>query len=346
MTASLPAHEAQSQSTHLYRERDALHDALRMSNVSWDVCSRRGAPLSVSITPRDAGSVKLMSIGGEPLIARRGPAELARDDDAFIGILYQRVGRTIYMHGEQQVDVRAGDIAIWHSAHAAQFAMPEPFRKFCMLVPVSEFELDLPRAASLDGLRIDAASHTGALLGSWLTALADRVLTQRRAPLTLSIDTTLDVLATTITAYARGPGTTKAHDLLSRIMRHIDSRLEDPALTPPLIAQHFGISVRYLHRIFSERQLTVSGWRRARRLARCRTELADCGSRRTITEIALSWGFSDAAHFSRVFKSAFGMSPNTFRHAHGRVGATRKSGCSSAPGNFGPPSEQADSCDS
>jgi AraC-like DNA-binding protein len=316
MTASLSAPEAQPQSTHLYREGDALCDALRTSNVSWDVCNRRAAPLSVTIMPRDTGAVKLMSIWGEPLTARRGPAELARDDDAFIGILYQRAGRTVYAYGERQVDVRAGDIAIWHSAHAAQFTMPEPFRKFCMLVPISEFELDLPHAASLDGLRIDAASHTGALLGSWLTALVDRVMTQSHAPLTSSIDTTLDVLATTIAAYARTPGATKAHDLLSRIMRHIDSRLEDPALTPAMIAQHFGISVRYLHRIFSERQLKMSSWRRARRLAKCRSELADCGSRRTITEIALSWGFSDAAHFSRLFKSDFGMSPTAFRNAH------------------------------
>ena len=106
------------------------------------------------------------------------------------------------------------------------------------------------------------------------------------------------------------------HDLLSRIMRYIDSRLDDPALTPPEIAKRFGISVRYLHRIFSEKQLTVNGWRRARRLAKCRDELIDLGSRRTITEIALSWGFSDAAHFSRLFKSAFGMPPNAFRYAH------------------------------
>jgi AraC-like DNA-binding protein len=36
---------------------------------------------------------------------------------------------------------------------------------------------------------------------------------------------------------------------------------------------------------------------------------------RTITEIALKWGFSDAAHFSRSFKASFGISPNAFRRA-------------------------------
>jgi AraC-like DNA-binding protein len=316
MTESLSALEPKSHSPHLYSEGDSLHDALHASNVSWDVLGKRNEPLSVGIMSRDAGTAKLMSIWGQPIIAQRGLAELARDDDAFIGILYQRSGRTIYTRDEQQTDVRAGDIAFWHSAHPARFAMPEPFRKFCMLVPVLEFELDLPGATSLDGMRIDATSHHGALLGSWLTALADSVMTQRSVPLGTSIDTTLDVLATTISAYARKPGATMAHDLLSRIKRYIDSRLDDPALTPPEIAKRFGISVRYLHRIFSDKQLTVNGWRRARRLAKCRDELIDRGSRRPITEIALSWGFSDAAHFSRLFKSAFGMPPNAFRNAH------------------------------
>ena len=36
---------------------------------------------------------------------------------------------------------------------------------------------------------------------------------------------------------------------------------------------------------------------------------------RTITEIAMKWGFSDAAHFSRSFKAAFGISPHAFRRA-------------------------------
>ena len=36
-------------------------------------------------------------------------------------------------------------------------------------------------------------------------------------------------------------------------------------------------------------------------------------SRRTITEIALRWGFEDAAHFSRRFTRKFGMNPKDFR---------------------------------
>jgi AraC-like DNA-binding protein len=34
---------------------------------------------------------------------------------------------------------------------------------------------------------------------------------------------------------------------------------------------------------------------------------------RTITEIAFGWGFSDAAHFSRIFRARFGCAPRELR---------------------------------
>jgi len=33
-----------------------------------------------------------------------------------------------------------------------------------------------------------------------------------------------------------------------------------------------------------------------------------------VTEIAFRWGFCDAAHFSRVFKRAFGATPSEIRN--------------------------------
>jgi AraC-like DNA-binding protein len=36
----------------------------------------------------------------------------------------------------------------------------------------------------------------------------------------------------------------------------------------------------------------------------------------SILNIAQQWGFIDAAHFSRTFKTAFGVSPSVYRRAH------------------------------
>jgi len=35
---------------------------------------------------------------------------------------------------------------------------------------------------------------------------------------------------------------------------------------------------------------------------------------RPVTAIAARWGFTDAAHFSRIFRAAFGNSPTGYRN--------------------------------
>ena len=100
----------------------------------------------------------------------------------------------------------------------------------------------------------------------------------------------------------------------SRILRYIDQHLNDASLNPATIASAAGISVRHLHRIFSGHGSTVNDWIRAQRLRHCREELSDPRSRaRSITEIALYWGFNDSAHFSHCFKKQFGISPRDAR---------------------------------
>ena len=70
--------------------------------------------------------------------------------------------------------------------------------------------------------------------------------------------------------------------------------------------------------LFSATGATLSAHIRARRLAAMRRDLADPRlSDRSITEIALNWGFSDSAHASRAFSAAFGQSPSLFRAAAG-----------------------------
>jgi AraC-like DNA-binding protein len=50
------------------------------------------------------------------------------------------------------------------------------------------------------------------------------------------------------------------------------------------------------------------------RLARCASELADPRmAHRTVTDIGYSWAFFDSAHFSKAFKTAYGMSPRDYR---------------------------------
>ncbi|MFB6784621.1 helix-turn-helix domain-containing protein, partial [Streptomyces sp. NPDC056352] len=89
-----------------------------------------------------------------------------------------------------------------------------------------------------------------------------------------------------------------------------------PGRSPGAIAAAHNISLRSLHRLFQDQDLTVAGWIRARRLERCRRDLADpLLHSRPVRAIAACWGFTDpTTHFSRAFRAAYGMPPGDYRH--------------------------------
>jgi AraC-like DNA-binding protein len=104
--------------------------------------------------------------------------------------------------------------------------------------------------------------------------------------------------------------------LLDRVQRFINDRLGDPGLTAELVAATHHVSLRSLQRLFQAHGTTVAGWIRDQRLDRCRRDLHDPGlAARAVSRIAARWGFSDPAHFSRVFKHAYGVSPARFRRS-------------------------------
>ncbi|MFD0327423.1 helix-turn-helix transcriptional regulator [Streptacidiphilus monticola] len=92
-----------------------------------------------------------------------------------------------------------------------------------------------------------------------------------------------------------------------------------PRRTEPLpqdIAAAHSISLRYLHQLFQRQGTTVNSYVRTRRLEAARSELARTqGPRRTVAAVAARWGFTSAAHFSRVFRQSFGMTPLQWRNA-------------------------------
>ena len=83
--------------------------------------------------------------------------------------------------------------------------------------------------------------------------------------------------------------------------------MEDP-LAPCELADLLGISTRQLERLFG-RYLNTSPKRyiTEMRLHRARNLIVQ--SEQSITEIAMACGFNSTSHFSKVFRSHYGISP-------------------------------------
>ncbi len=82
------------------------------------------------------------------------------------------------------------------------------------------------------------------------------------------------------------------------------------------IAVALNCSKRHLYNAFSDETQTLASYIQALRLEACIRELQHpMAQTRPITDIALSWGFNNSSHFSRVFREHTGMSPSEFRAA-------------------------------
>lgn len=103
--------------------------------------------------------------------------------------------------------------------------------------------------------------------------------------------------------------------LARRIRLHIEQNLHRETLTPDSIGRELLVSRSQLYRQF-ERFGGVHHYVRQRRLRQCLLAICNplhAGQR--IADIAYERGFTDEAHFSRLFRAAFGLSPRAARRA-------------------------------
>lgn len=101
-----------------------------------------------------------------------------------------------------------------------------------------------------------------------------------------------------------------------QIEAFLDENLLDEKLSLSVCAHALNISERYLHKLFTSRGLKFSSFVINRRLAWAKVFLENCNlSSTSISSIAYQSGFKSAAHFSRVFRVHFGLSPRDCRVA-------------------------------
>lgn len=109
---------------------------------------------------------------------------------------------------------------------------------------------------------------------------------------------------------------TQREALRDRIRTYVQQHLRDPQLSVDAIARALNCSRRHLYNAFAGEGESIAAYIQRQRLQACIRDLQQAGPHaRPITDIALSWGFGNLSHFSRVFRDHTGKSPSEFRGA-------------------------------
>lgn len=99
-------------------------------------------------------------------------------------------------------------------------------------------------------------------------------------------------------------------DLYGRVMIYIQKHLTDQELSVEKIANVHHVSIRTVTRAFARHQKSPMSVLWQERLSASRNAI-ERGQARSVSQVALDFGFSDFSHFSHAFRKAFGVSPQS-----------------------------------
>jgi len=300
------------------------------------VLSHTFVPLEVSTPSGDAdfrgrlrgcelGSLRFIEVCAEAHTARRTPRLVKAAPAGCYKIGLQLRGSSVLIQDGREATLTPGDFTFYDTDRPYTLAFSDPHRMLVLLFPRGMLGLPQSRLARLTATRLPGEpGGMATLIGPFLAQMADLIdEVDTRGPWAgvRLADNVLDLLATVLTERldCAPPDPDAAHRaLMLQITAFIEEHLGDADLCPGQIAAAHHVSLRQLHKLFHSSGTTVAGWIRQRRLEHCGHDLRDarCAAR-PVAAVGARWGYPDPAHFSRLFKASYGMSPRDYRASHG-----------------------------
>jgi len=294
---------------------DAWHESISVVFDAQPLAERQPQEgFSASVRAYHLGEVMLSQVEFEGQRFTRDKRRAAADGlDHYLVHLYATGGLVGTAHDRERV-LAGGDLQILDLSQP-NLTQAKASGTIALIIPRDTLRQALPDA-DLHGLVLRGQEGAGALLSDYMRSLKRRAdsITAADAPFVARATTEMVAACfhSTAETMARARATLEAA-ILERIQRHIAANLASPDLHPDRLCGRFAISRTQLYRLF-EPVGGVAAYIQDRRLARAYTQLSDVrqGHRR-IYDIAYDLGFSSEAHFSRLFRRVFGLSPSDVR---------------------------------
>ena len=314
------------------RSTDALPRAERFQYWA-DVVTQTFVPLECDapdrarfhggIRHRQIGLIGTADVAASAMCARRTPATIARAPGDDLIVVLHLTGACRTGQRAAVADLVPGSGAVVTTDDGYFFEFPDCFRQLVLKVPRC---LLAEERGEGERRRLLTLAHGPARL------LQKLALSSLDDPEELSSDEEIGVerafaelLRSASISIDPDQHDVAASPQYAHACLFIRQHLADPMLKPAAVAAHVSMSTRNLARLFARHGMTIERAIWSERLAAARRDLLDPRLlERSITDIAFSWAFNDAAHFSRRFSKAYGVAPSEFRIARPRsLGVSR-----------------------
>lgn len=275
-------------------------------------------PFHAEVTDASVGPVLVARIASTPLRLLRPSRIIGSGDRELVKLTLHRAGHLIVAQDGRQSRARPGNLFAYETIRPYELVG----RDGCDIVIVGVPRSMLGPCGDLISRRtavmLPCDNGIRSVIAGFFTGLADTVLTGRGGgpggPGAIYLaDTAASLL---MTAFADTPAdrVELPTGLADRILTYALANLHDPGLSAGSVANRFGVSPRYLHRLMRDRDIRFGAWVRRERMKRIRQDLLDPRlGNSTAAAIAARWGIHDPDHLSRSLRAEFGCSAAEIR---------------------------------
>ena len=263
------------------------------------------------------GPSSLSYVKSDPVVYRRERRHLANDVEEEILISFSGLSDLLFTQNDRSLKVGRKQFVIQRGNVPYELRQAELNKIMVLKLPASLLAHRLRSIERYASQVFDASNGAGGLLLDMLRLLPARLIGADEVTRAGLSSCVVELTALTMEGDNRVLGSSLSSvqaGHLSRAERYIRANLADRELSPELVANSCGISVRYLHQVFSSSGKSVGQWIRELRLQACEQQLRNPRRKESIAEIAYQWGFGDQAQFSRHFRSYFGCTARQMRN--------------------------------
>lgn len=263
------------------------------------------------------GPIKLARLTLENCSVERKRNHIVRNSPRLYNFLLQAEGSSTFYHCGKEARLETGDFVLcdtglphyWRtdaSSVTVMVRVPGDILRTYLPTPEQYCGRHLGRATGLTGavatmVRELSEGSGGDILPVYEDRVARYLLEMISMSYTMAMEPEQDASAI-------------AWQRRKDVIEFIEDNLRDPDLSPATISEGLRVSPRYLRTVFAAGGEKMSAYILRRRLEECARQMCmPAWKAHTLTEIAFSWGFNSAAHFTRTFHEKYGTSPREYR---------------------------------
>ncbi len=277
------------------------------------------ATFDASFSIETLGGISIVKTFSRAAEIERTDWHVGQSSDRRVFLLMPVQGRIASSHYGHDVDVEEGDFVMSESQMPSRTSFCSPNSSLGVMIPYDLLTRHIPDPEAILGVRVHGDRGFGQLVNTMLRALWAQI--ERGVPAEFGAGVARSLLDLVAAAYAMEHGAQASESSVAiarraQIKRFIERHLRDADLTAQSVAAGLGLSPRYTRMVFSREGESISDYILRRRLEECAHQLANVvWQRRSITDTAFEWGFSSMAHFTRVFKEQFSVTPTEYRRS-------------------------------